>query len=53
VQLIGNKAFAYPKTATQYPELLFIQDMLEMRENRWVEISSEEYEGIRDRVGIG
>ena len=44
VQLIGKKLVFRTTEEKQYPEKLFIQDMLFNFEERWDEIGAEEFE---------
>ena len=43
LQTIGSFVMKHEIEAKQYPEMLRIQDMLELREGTWVEITEEDY----------
>ncbi len=44
IQFIGNKGFIYRFEAKILPDRYFIRDMVDLKDKRWVEIESEEYE---------
>ncbi len=43
ISFIGSKAFLHSIEAKQYPEFLRIQDMLNCKDDIWIEISEAEY----------
>lgn len=43
VQLMGSKKIIHQVKAKAYPEKLYIQDMLNCEESRWIKIEEEEY----------
>lgn len=53
IQLIGSKWLIYHTVAHQYPEKLRIMDMLECKDNVWVEISENDYEEQKKLLQIG
>ena len=48
IQLIGTKKMFYRITATQYPEILKIQDMLDLFENVYLSSSESEWKHIEN-----
>ena len=44
ITFIGEKSILQHINATTYAEKLYIIDMIEMRENSWVESNEEEFE---------
>ncbi len=46
IQLFGSKKNKYLFTATQYPEILKIQDMLMLAEGTYVNSSKEEWDKL-------
>ncbi|NVK65762.1 MAG: hypothetical protein HWE22_14305 [Flavobacteriales bacterium] len=47
IQLLGSRKISYAFTAEKYPEMVRIQDMLNLA-NGFLESSKEEYEGLLD-----
>ncbi len=47
IQLLGSRKISYVFTAEKYPEMVRIQDMLNLA-NGFLESSKEEYEGLLD-----
>ena len=45
IQLVGSRTMTYAFTAEKYPEIIRIQDMLELAEG-YLESTSEEYESL-------
>jgi len=50
IQIIGSKYLLHRFTVNILPDRNFIYDMTFDYENRWVKISEEEYEAVRDKV---
>ena len=46
IQRMGSKAFLYKFTATQYPEMLKIQDMLSLLDGIYVPSEKDEFEKL-------
>ena len=46
IQRMGSKAFLYEFTATKYPEILKIQDMLLLEGDTYIESNNNEFEGL-------
>lgn len=42
--IMGSRYGLYEKEAKTYPDRIFIQDMLEMKDGNWAESSEEEFE---------
>ncbi|UKN02402.1 hypothetical protein K6119_02565 [Paracrocinitomix mangrovi] len=50
IKKVGNQFQIHEVIAEQYPEKLMIQDMLNCYEDRWEEISEEEYLAIEKGI---
>lgn len=50
VQLIGEKVFLHELTATKYFEIILVQDILANKDGMYEPISSDVYEGVRNRL---
>lgn len=46
IQFIGKKCNVHQFTAKILPDRYLIKDMLEQKDNRWEEISEDEYESM-------
>lgn len=46
IKQIGTKKVTTEVVASQYPELLLIQDMITCHENRWEEMKAEDFENL-------
>lgn len=49
IKQIGSKFSLHEVEAAQYPEMVFIQDMLTCYEGRWELIAAEEFDQIMEK----
>jgi hypothetical protein len=49
IQRIGNSSHQFEVEATQYPEMLRIEDMLTCKDGNWLVATEEEFENVMDQ----
>lgn len=49
VQVVGSKVFVHHTIAKQFPEKLFIQDMIANEEGRYEKVDAQSYEQVKNR----
>lgn len=53
IQLLGGRAMWFSMTATQYPEILRIQDLLKKEDDGILEATATEFDALMKIHGIG